>query len=113
MDTYPSLGAANASVMTSGMVQKAALQAQHAAKETLTDEVLNRLAGMIQTADDTIARLAVTRDRTFGCCSDEECAGVTIPPPNGKANEIQQALDGLSQRLYRANALAAELQSRL
>lgn len=90
------------------------IAALNAPKSTFTDETMDRLAEMIKTADDTVCRLAVVRDRTFGCSPENASgSGGPVPVPNGKADEISQALAGLADRLYRANSLAADLQSRL
>jgi hypothetical protein len=88
----------------------------NAARElTLTESISNQLSGIIGTLSDTVDRLSVTRDRTFGSApQDPNNAKASVQPvPNGAANEIGDKLGFARALASQAQDIAAELQRQL
>lgn len=81
----------------------------------LTESVTIQLADLISTAQDTVGRLSITRDRLFGCPppSPEPASRAGNAVSNSRSDELHAQLQALFGALHQASTLAAELQSRL
>lgn len=90
--------------------------ALNAARElTLTESISNQLSGIIGTLNDTVDRLSITRDRTFGSPppSPDATKSNLQPVANGAANEISDKLSFARALALQAQDIASELQRQL